>query len=302
MGTDFDGVNHTEATESEYHKMLMPKDGYLAGDGSSELAVIQNTPPAMNVVVGTGVARVQGIRYVNDAAKTVTVDAADATNPRIDRIVIRLTWSANTMEAVYLQGHRSRSRHQHRRSTQTSSVWELGLCTILIPTGKSSILAGDITDTRDTSACGVGACRLGIAEIDSAGNLDMAGREIKMGTAKITGLGDPTLDQDAETKSHVAGLLAAFVPTGTLLGVTVITSGSGNFTTMAATRKLIIELLGGGGGSGSTSNAYPSLLSASGGCGAYLKAYVSVTGTTPYAYVVGVNGIGGSSVRKQPRY
>lgn len=189
-----DGVDLTEETFNAYMQKVMANDGYLVGEGS-ELEVIENTPAAMNVVVGTGMAWIRGVQYENTAAKTVTVDAADATNPRIDRIVVRLTWAADTVEAVYLKGTAAASPSAPAL-TQSAAVWELSLAQILVTVGKTSIVTGDITDERDAAACGQAACRLGDMHIDADGSLDAASKQIH-------NLLDPTGTQDAAPKGYV---------------------------------------------------------------------------------------------------
>ena len=141
-----DGVNHTEETESEIHKMMQARSGYIGGYGT-ELAVIQNTPAAMNVVVGIGKAWFNGILYKNTAAKTVTVEAADATNPRIDTAIIRLTWATDTCEAVILKGTAAASPAAPAL-TQTSAVWEFPLMDITIPAETTAITTAMLTNDR----------------------------------------------------------------------------------------------------------------------------------------------------------
>lgn len=142
----FDGVNHTEETESEVHRILMAKDGYLEGSGS-ELAVIQNTPAAMNVVVGTGKAWVAGGEYINSAAKTVTVDAADSSYSRIDLVVIRITWATNEAIAAIHKGTAAASPVAPT-PTQSTAVEELPLAILTIPAGTTAITAAMISDAR----------------------------------------------------------------------------------------------------------------------------------------------------------
>jgi hypothetical protein len=142
----FDLVNHTEATESEFHKIMMARDGYLVGSGS-ELAVIQNTPPAMNVVVGTGKAWIDGGEYINPAPKTVTIEAADATYTRIDRVVVQVDWVANTALAAIHKGVAA-ATPVAPTLTQTSTLWEFPLATVTIPTNSVSITTAMLADER----------------------------------------------------------------------------------------------------------------------------------------------------------
>jgi len=87
------------------------------------------------------------VRYNNSAAKTITVDPADATYTRIDRIVLRITWALNTMQAVYSKGTAAASPAAPAL-TQTSAVWEFPLCTLTIPSGTTAITTAMISDER----------------------------------------------------------------------------------------------------------------------------------------------------------
>jgi hypothetical protein len=141
-----DGVNHTEETESKVHKIMMHRDGYMRGV-DSELAVIQNTPAAMNVVAGSGEAWLNGILYENTAAKTVTIEAADATYNRIDTVVVQLTWATDECITTVHKGTAAASPSAPAL-TQTTAVWEFPLADILVAAGATSILTADITDRR----------------------------------------------------------------------------------------------------------------------------------------------------------
>lgn len=141
-----DGTNWTEATWNAYARLLMAKDGYLVGT-DSELAVIQNTPAAMNVIVGSGVAWVRGLMYTNSAPKTITISAADATNPRIDTIVLEIDWAANTMAAKVVNGTPA-AVPVAPTLTQSASVWQHPLANIAVIVGQTSVIITDITDLR----------------------------------------------------------------------------------------------------------------------------------------------------------
>lgn len=287
-----DGVDFTEATYNAYMKKIMANDGYLVGEGS-ELAVIQNTPAAMNVVVGTGKAWVQGVLYENTAAKTVTVDAADATYSRIDRIVVRLTWADDTVEAVYLKGTAAASPAAPTL-TQSSAVWELSLARILVPVSKTSIITTDITDERNTTACGQAACRLGSMHIEADGSLDAASKQIHS-------LANPSSAQDADTKSARDAAISAAIASaitgigGRFLGMTLVTA-TGNFTTQASTKMIRVTVYGGGGGGGGGGNGSGGTF-AGGGGGAGGKAVrvFTVTGSTAYACTIGAAGTAGAA-------
>lgn len=81
---------------------------------------------------------------------------------------------------------------------------------------------------------------------------------------------------------------------GRLLRRTVLTSASGTFTTLDATKTLLICGVGGGsGGAGCTSVAAAASAAGGGGAGGYLEKAAAVAGNTGYAYTCGALGAGG---------
>jgi hypothetical protein len=70
------------------HALRAWSNGYITGVGD-ELA-ISATGSAMAVAIGSGAALVQGILYDQGASKNLLIDAAHATLPRVDRIVVRV--------------------------------------------------------------------------------------------------------------------------------------------------------------------------------------------------------------------
>ena len=214
-----DTVNFTEPLYAATQKSIVRGDGYVDGVGS-ELAVIQHTPADMIVIVGTGEAWVQGVRYTNSAAKDIAITAAHATLARIDRIILRLTWAANTFQAVVLTGTAAASPAAPTL-TQDASTWEISLAQVAVAAAATSILTANITDERLTSA-GVAACRLGKMHIELDGSLDAA-------SLRIHNLLDPAADQDADTKAARVAAIAALAvlpsPTGSGYKVPAVNVG-----------------------------------------------------------------------------
>jgi hypothetical protein len=190
----FDGTSYTEAQFAEFQRMIMRQDGYI-DDSGSELEVIQHTPADMIVIMGTGCAWIQGTFYQNTAAMDLAIDAADPANPRIDRVILRLTWASNKIEAVVLKGTAAASPTAPAL-TQTASVYELSLAQIAVGAGETAIHTADITDERRTSYCGIASNRMGRFTIDVDGSMNA-------NTSKITGLMTPTVASDAATKGYV---------------------------------------------------------------------------------------------------
>jgi hypothetical protein len=124
--------------------------------GSSSLAVTQNTPAGMSVVVASGWCAIVGDiqanmgAYVvfNDANNVLTVTTANPTNPRIDRVVV-------TVQDAYYSGAYNDVIFQVIAGTPASSPTapatpanSISLATIAVGAGVTSILNANITDTR----------------------------------------------------------------------------------------------------------------------------------------------------------
>ena len=145
-----------EYTSGEFAEVLARfiRDGVVPNQGE-ELAVEPLTPEAMGVNVPAGMAFVQGRFYYNDADLTLTIEAADDTNPRIDRVVLRLDLTAEnrTLKAAIKTGTPGVSPSPPALQ-QDTSIYEISLAQVYVAAGAIAIYAGDITDERATSACG----------------------------------------------------------------------------------------------------------------------------------------------------
>lgn len=124
--------------------------------GTSSLEVTQNSPAGMSVLVASGWAAIVGTTqpnmgaYVifNDASDTLTVTAADPTNPRIDRVVA-------TIQDAYYSGAFNNVIFQVVAGTPSGSpvapatpANSISLATIAVGAGVTSIVTANITDTR----------------------------------------------------------------------------------------------------------------------------------------------------------
>ena len=124
--------------------------------GSSSLAVTQNSPAGMSVIVASGWAAIVGTTqanmgaYViyNDALETLTVTTADPTNPRIDRVVA-------TVQDAYYSGAFNDVIFQVIAGTPAGSpvapalpANSISLATVAVGAAVTQINTGNITDTR----------------------------------------------------------------------------------------------------------------------------------------------------------
>lgn len=124
--------------------------GVLGGIGN-ELEVTANSS-GMEVHVNSGIALLKdGVPYVKEATSNVTITAADPTNPRIDRIILRLTREGQTDQGkialVALAGTAAGSPSAPSL-TQSSATWEISLAQVLVDAAASTISAGKVTDER----------------------------------------------------------------------------------------------------------------------------------------------------------
>jgi hypothetical protein len=104
-------------------------EGVLYGVGNN-LAV---TAAAPNVAVNTGAALNYGVYYGNDASVNVNIPTP-ASATRIDRIVLRYSWSAQTVRITRIAG--SEGSGSAPAMTQTANTtWDIPLANVSITTG-----------------------------------------------------------------------------------------------------------------------------------------------------------------------
>lgn len=98
----------------------------------------------MQIKVKSGQAWIQGVFYQSDAEIVLPISTADATNDRIDRVVIRVDWVANTVGLAILQGTPA-TNPVPPALTQNTAKWEIALADITIPANAVTITANDVT-------------------------------------------------------------------------------------------------------------------------------------------------------------
>lgn len=92
-----------------------------------------------------------GLPYILEAATDIALAAADATNPRIDRVVLRLTREGQTDQGKIVIAKIDGTPAVTPAApalTQSAATWDLSLAKIDVGAGVTSIAANKVTDER----------------------------------------------------------------------------------------------------------------------------------------------------------
>ena len=148
----FDAVNgdrsYDSAAFAALFKAIALSDGVIYGHGNN-LAV--SAPGGMNVQVDLGAAWVSGRFFeVYGSPETLAIQAADPTNPRIDRVVVRLdlTQSGRAVSLAVKTGTPAASPTPPALQRDTS-IWELSLAQVYVAAGLATLdSTGKLTQPR----------------------------------------------------------------------------------------------------------------------------------------------------------
>jgi hypothetical protein len=102
----------------------------------------------MVVKVRSGQALVRGHYYENTAEESLTIAAADLSNPRIDRVVLRLDPTANTCLLTVIQGTPASSPTAPALTQTESGIYDLLLANVTVPAAAVAISPANVSDQR----------------------------------------------------------------------------------------------------------------------------------------------------------
>ena len=148
----FDSGAGAPVYEAQWRKMAEHwlSTGVLRGE-LNQLAV-SATGAGMTVNVATGRAWVKGHFFESDAVEARSIDSADPTNPRIDRVVVRATYSQpgvpGAVALAVLKGTPAASPSAPALTQNTTTMWEISLAQVLIDAGAVVVAANKVTDER----------------------------------------------------------------------------------------------------------------------------------------------------------
>lgn len=155
-----------EAKDAETY-LCSRTSGVFASTGHFDASITG----AREVTISSGLAWIKnadfkGKSVLNDTAVPISIPIADGVLDRVDRIVLQFSKTANATSIVLKSGTPSAAAVAPA-IVQTETVYELGLYTVSVPAGSTTILASHVTDTRmDETVCGL--MRDGVTGIPTA--------------------------------------------------------------------------------------------------------------------------------------
>lgn len=101
----------------------------------------------MDITVKSGRAWINGYMYSNTGDLSLTLDVADGVLYRIDRVVVQLSFLDRAIRTVVKKGTPA-SNPYPPAIQRNADVFELGIATVYVGAGITSISGSNITDTR----------------------------------------------------------------------------------------------------------------------------------------------------------
>lgn len=193
----------------------LSRDGIYHHLGS-RLDVQPTLPEGMTVQVAPGEAMVQGYRYWSDATEVLAIAQSDATNRRIDSVILRVDPVTARLIGLEVLTGLAEETPSPPDLTRTATVYDLRIANVIVPPGATAIAAYMIDQScrDDPDECGwAGPHRVSSEALAVASVIEMAGH-------RITGLPTPVRDDEPVTRAHLDAVIAALrpaFPTGTVL-------------------------------------------------------------------------------------
>jgi hypothetical protein len=140
----FENIDTTETQFSQWARNI--GEGVRVGVADDLEPFADNS--GMNVKVRAGEALVRGHYYKSTAVETLTVTAADPTNPRVDLVVLELDPIANSIILKVIAGTPASSPVAPTPVQTDAAVYQQVIATVAVAVGVFSIESADVTDSR----------------------------------------------------------------------------------------------------------------------------------------------------------
>jgi hypothetical protein len=141
----FENVDTTETQFSQMFRNI--GEGVKGSSATTDLKPFGDSS-GMQVKVYAGQSLVRGIYYSSTATETLAVSAAHATLGRIDRVVLELDPSANSIILKVLTGTPASTPVAPTLTQTDAGVWQQPLGTVSVAAAATTVSAGNVTDSR----------------------------------------------------------------------------------------------------------------------------------------------------------
>ena len=132
----FDSTDTTEAQYSQLFRRLNTTG--VAGTPGDSNVKATGASSGMNAKVSTGFAMVRGHFYKNDATVTLTISAANGSNPRKDLVVLRLDPTANSIVLAVVTGTPGASPSDPTLAQTDEGTYEFPIARVNVPAGATT--------------------------------------------------------------------------------------------------------------------------------------------------------------------
>lgn len=168
----------------------------------------------MQVKVKSGAAHIKGHYYESDAEETLVISASDATNPRIDLVVLEVDWTKadNQMNTKVIKGTPA-ANPVIPSLTQTTSIWQIPLAIVSVGASVTTITSGNVSDLRVFAASGANGGGVSAPENSIALSLTNTYQDLVPATSSGSVLVSQILMSNEDT-SVTADLLIKIVRSG----------------------------------------------------------------------------------------
>lgn len=145
----FDGGSGAILTEDDWSEMARnwQDDGVITSTLSALNLRLGSLSEPNTIILNPGAAIVQGFMYRNTDELDLTFSTNTSGNPRIDRIVLRLDRTTNSIQAVVKEGTPAASPVAPTLNT-TYPIYEISLAIYTVNAGASTVSVGAITADR----------------------------------------------------------------------------------------------------------------------------------------------------------
>lgn len=176
---DGPSAKYSRADMAKFHKIIAACKSFEGVAPGFLNELVGSVTGANTVSINTGGGVVDGIAYHNSAAVSVTIPSASgAGNTRIDRIVLRVSWAAQTARITRLPGTDAASPSAPAITQTSETTYDITLCQALVNTSGTVTLTDERTFAATTTN-GILTNAVTTAKIaDDAVNYDKAGDRI----------------------------------------------------------------------------------------------------------------------------